>query len=299
MATAAVRAKRAKAVEKANNLFKGSSEPFVSEETYRSDLVKALNYYNIEDDKLLRKNLLAYYKKKDPILCTLFSKASDIEVHHVAVITRLIEREQHVAEKELSYLQTTIQKLSKKYNVAVTPVKAVVAKAPTVVVSIEERILGAAQKHAAEINNEIDQFTKNKTSTFSTKNYLLKNSVSGVVSKRIGDFYKPLQKELTEAVSGKDDQLKEGWSNFTKTQLKKFLVFVEGIILDCQQMVADSKVRKPRTVKKKPAGVLVAKMKYQVKNDDFKLKSFNPADIIGSTEVWVFNTKYITRFAFR
>lgn len=291
MATAAVRAKRAKAVERANSLFKGAQEPIVTKDNYGIDFVKALNYYNHEDDKVLRKNVLSYYKKRDPKVHAVLDKASDTEIRHIAVIVRLLEREQYIADKELNYLETKLKELSSKYKVL--PKKVVDNKKQTTnVISIEDRIIAAAQKHAAEIDNEIDEFTKTKSSMFSTKNYLLANSVSGAVSKRIGEFYKPLQRELAEAVGGKCEQLKEGYSNFSKAQLKKFLAFVESIILDCQQQVADSKVRKPRKIKPKPAGVLVSKMKYQIKNDEFGLKSCNPADIVGSTEVWVFNTKY-------
>ena len=291
MATAAVKAKRAKQVERANSIFKGAAEPLVTQENYNSDLLKALNYYNQEEEKTLRKNLLAYYKKKDPKVYAVVDKASDSEIRHIAVVARLIEREQYVGDKERNYLETKLAELTAKYNV--TPKKvATNTKAVTNVVSIEDRIIAAAHKHAAEIDNEIDEFVKTKSSVFSTKNYLLTNSISGAVSKRIGEFYKPLQRELTETIGGNCDQLNEGYSHFSKSQLKKFLAFVESIILDCQQMVADSKVRKPRTTKAKPAGVLVSKMKYQIKNDEFGLKSCNPADIVGSTEVWVFNTKY-------
>ena len=291
MATAAVKAKRAKQVERANSIFKGAAEPLVTQENYNSDLLKALNYYNQEEEKTLRKNLLAYYKKKDPKVYAVLDKASDSEIRHIAVVARLIEREQYVGDKERNYLETKLAELSAKYKVVTK--KVVDNKKPTTnVVSIEDRIIAAAHKHAAEIDNEIDEFVKTKSSVFSTKNYLLTNSISGAVSKRIGEFYKPLQRELTEAIGGNCDQLNEGYSHFSKSQLKKFLAFVESIILDCQQMVADSKVRKPRTTKAKPAGVLVSKMKYQIKNDEFGLKSCNPADIVGSSEVWVFNTKY-------
>ena len=291
MATAAVKAKRAKQVDRANAIFKGAAEPLVTKDNYNVDLLKALNYYNIEEDKILRKNLLAYYKKQDPKVYAVLDKASDSEIRHVAVVARLLEREQYVAEKELNYLTETIRKLTAKYTVA--PKKVVSnAKANTAVVSIEDRIIAAAHKHAAEIDNEVDQFVKTKSSVFSTKNYLLTNSVSGAVSKRIGEFYKSLQRELSEAIGGNCDQLNEGYSHLSKSQLKKFLAFVEGIILDCQQQVADSKVRKPRTVKTKPAGVLVSKMKYQIKNEEIGMKSCNPADIIGAAEFWVYNTKY-------
>lgn len=293
MATAAVKAKRQKQVDRANAIFKGGSEPIVTQENYGVDILRALNHYNaVEDSKVMRKWLIAYLKKTDKNVVSEIEKAADHEIQQLAVIARLLEREQYVGEKELAFYKKRKHELVTKYKVV--PSKASVKKATNVpvVASIEDRIIGAARKHAAEFDNEIDQFIKQKSSEFSPKTYLLKNNISGAVSKRIGEFYKSLQRELTEAVGGKCDQLNEGYSHLSKSQLRKFLGFVEQIIQDCQQQVADSKVRKPRTVKAKPAGVLVSKMKYQIKNDEFGMKSCNPADIIGSTELWVFNTKY-------
>lgn len=292
MATAAVKAKRQKQVDRANAIFKGGSEPIVTEENYGVDILRALNHYNsVEDSKVLRKWLIAYLKKHDKNNVEAVERAADHEIQQVAVIARLLEREQFVGEKELAFYKKRLHELATKYKVTVS--KTVIkTTAPTNVVSIEDRIIGAARKHAAEFDNEIDTYVKQKSSDFSAKTYLLKNAISGAVAKRIGEFYKPLQRELTEAVGGDCDQLNEGYSNFSKSQLKKFLAFIEQIILDCQQQVADSKVLKPRVKKEKPAGVLVSKMKYLIKSDEFGLKSCNPADIIGSTELWVFNTKY-------
>lgn len=292
MATAAVKVRRAKQVERANSIFKSSSEPIVTKENYNIELLHALNAYNQEEDKVLRKRLLAYYKKRDIKLHDIFDKATDLEIRHVAVITRLLEREQYVGEKELAFLKGRTDQLVEKYSLIKKKIAAVKAIDPNAVVSIEDRIIASAHKHAAEFDGEIDIFVKEKASTFSAKNYLLKNSISGVVSKRIGDLYKPLQKELTEAVSGKCEQLTEGYSNFTKSQLKKYLAFIDSIILDCQQIAVDSKIRKPRAKKAKPAGVIVAKMKYQMKSDEYGLRSINPTEIVTATELWVFNTKY-------
>lgn len=292
MATEAVKAKRQKQVDRANAIFKGALEPIVTKENYNIDFLHALNYYNINgDNKTMRKWFTAYIKKNKPTALSVLDNASDHEIHHAAIVVRLIDREQFVNEKEINHIDKTIKELTAKYATVVQTKVQKKAVNNANIVSIDDRITESARKHAAEFDDEIDQFVKQKSSEFSAKNYLLKNSISGAVSKKLGDFYKSLQRELTEAIGGKCDDLNEGYSHFSKSQLKKFLTFVEGIILDCQQQVADSKVRKPRTVKAKPAGVLVSKMKYQIKNDEFGLKSCNPADIIGSTELWAFNTK--------
>ena len=283
-------AKRKAYLEKVETAMKGAVKPTVKESSYALDIIKALNYHNLHtSEKELRKTILSYVKKNNPKALEGVTKASDYEVRQIAILVTLLNQAQTLEEKELNFISTTIESLRQKYKKEDKPE---VDKPAAVVISIEERIMGAARKHAAEIDGEIDGFVVNKSSTFSMKAYLLSNNVSGAVSKKIAEMYVPLLKELQLAVSGKDDQLKEGYSNFTKPQLKAFAAFVQGIISDCAQQVVTSKVSKPRVRKAKPAGVLVKNMKYQLKNDEYKLTSCNPADIIGATELWVFNTKY-------
>jgi hypothetical protein len=49
--------------------------------------------------------------------------------------------------------------------------------------------------------------------------------------------------------------------------------------------------RKPKARKAQPKEKVVAKMKYKKSDEPLKLVSVNPADIIGSKELWIFNTK--------
>jgi hypothetical protein len=49
--------------------------------------------------------------------------------------------------------------------------------------------------------------------------------------------------------------------------------------------------KKPRAKKPTDKAKVVAKMKYLKQDDKLKLVSVNPQDIIGSQEVWIFNTK--------
>ena len=49
--------------------------------------------------------------------------------------------------------------------------------------------------------------------------------------------------------------------------------------------------RKPRAKKAQPKEKIVAKLKYAKSNEQLKLVSINPTDIIGAKELWVYNTK--------
>ena len=266
-------------------------EPVVTIENYTVELNKALSWYTEHsDDKKRRKYAIEYFAKlgkKNEVLA--INKATDFEIRQVAIICRLLSRQQHITDTHLSWLDKSVKELLYKYKIVKTE-----AKKPTaVVISIQDRIEETAKKYAAEIDNEIDLFVVNKSSEFNTKNFLLANSISAPVAKRIGEFYIPTLNEINEVLAGDDDQLVEGYSNFTKRELKKYLQFVESIIQDCQQQVQTAKAsRAPR--KRKPVSPIkvVAKMKYMKEFAELNLKSSRPESILTSSELWVYNTKY-------
>jgi hypothetical protein len=161
------------------------------------------------------------------------------------------------------------------------------------VVSIQDRIEEKARDLAGEIEGAIDEFITNKKSDFSAKNYLLAQSASAPVAKRIGEFYVRLYNELADAINQEDEQLVEGYSNFNKRELKAFHKFVGVIIEDCEQMVQTAKAtRAPRKRKATPPSKVVGKLKYLKEFAELNLKSCKPEDILSATELWVYNTKY-------
>ena len=285
----------AKRKEKTDQLMaslKGSGEPSVTQDRYVLDLTSAFTWYNInENDKSLRKWLIMYLvstKQKEKVVP--INRASDFEIRQISILSRLKMREQYVSDEHERVLETRIKSLVTKYAEVILEKKEAAATTP--VISIQDRMEELARKHAAEFDAACDEFTFNKKSDFSAKNYLLSNTVSAPVAKRIGDLFKSKHAELLEAYADKGE-LAEGYSNFTKPQLKKFAAFVESLISDCQQQVVSAKVnRAPR--KKKPTSPtkLVSKMKFLKEFEELKLKSIAPTSIIGSNEVWFYNTKY-------
>ena len=281
--------KRKMSLEESLTKLRGD-EPRVSKDNYRVDLINALNWYNANwEDKDYLKAAELYLKKMDMKEYThALSKASSLEIRPIGAIGRLVVTGQHVELNEVEGILVRLEKLKSAY---IKPKTVVVKQDVAVIIplSIQERILEAARTHAAEFDAAIDEYATTKGTTFVAKNYLASNQVSGAVAKRIGEFYKPLIKELTEAQQGKDEQLKEGWSNFGRIELRRFIAFVQSIIDDCTQQTVSAKAqRKPRARKAKPASVLVKKMKYMREYPELKLKSIDSAKIIGSTELWVY-----------
>jgi hypothetical protein len=266
-------------------------EPIVTIEHYTIELNKALAWYSEHsDERKLRKYAIEYFaKQKKQAEVLAINKATDFEIRQIGIICRLLSRQQQISDLHISWLDKTMRELMEKYSVPKEDAK----KKTAVVINIQDRIDESAKKYAAEIDAEIDLFVLNKSSSFETKNFLLANSISAPVAKRIGEFYIPTLNEINEVLAGDDEQLVEGYSNFTKRELKKYLQFVESIIQDCQQQVQTAKAaRSPR--KRKPASPIkvVAKMKYMKEFAELNLKSSRPENILTSSELWVYNTKY-------
>lgn len=296
MATAA---KRQKLIERAERMVKGV-EIQLRPENYKSDLLRALNYYNANhDDKEKKKWFISHYAKIDKKLAVEFLKLDEYHFRYAGILARLMEGGSVLEEKEQNFFNERIEFLKSQAGVKQkSEVKAEqkakdAAKAETNVISIQQRMDEKAHEIAGEIEGAIDDFVLTKKSDFSTKNYLLSKQVAAPIAKRIGEFYVGLSAELHEAIAGKDEQLNEGYSHFTKRELKKFAEFVDNIIADCNQMIQTAKAsRAPR--KRKPVSPvkLVARMKYLKEFPELSLKSVNPQNIIGATEVWFYNAKY-------
>lgn len=293
--------RKRKSLEHSTRILTGGDEPIVTKKDYKAQLMRALNWYNVNREEKHFRAYIEHYVKSSPNLkqyAYAVSKATFLEMKSISVVAHLIERGQYIDIKETLRVLEDLEVLGKKYKKVTTPVKQVVG-VPTVAPSIQERILDSARTHASEVDGQLDVFVKEKGNDFSMKSYLLGNQVSSVVAKKIGEMYKRQVTELEEVVNGKDQQLKEGYSNFSKVQLRKFLEFVRQIVADCNQQVVTAKsLRKPTARKVKPPSVVAAKIKPLREYAELKLKSVEPAKIIGASELWVYNptTRKMTWF---
>lgn len=275
-----------------------ANEPIVTLEEYNISLNSALSWYSEHaNEKTLRKYAIEYFaklNKKHEVLA--INKASDVEIRQLAIVCRLKTREQYLTDKHINFISDTVSNLCVKYKVIKEnkPTPPIASKFVADVLSIQERMEEKARELAGEIEGAIDDFVLNKGKTpFSTKNYLLANSVSAPIAKRIGDAFVKRYNELAAALNEEDVLLVEGYSNFTKRELKALHKFVGEIIDDCHQMVQTAKAtRAPRKRKATTPSKVVSKMKYMKEFTELNLKSCKPEDILTASELWVYNTKY-------
>lgn len=169
-------------------------------------------------------------------------------------------------------------------------------KATTLQPTIQERVREAAYRMTEEIEDALEAFAQDPE-TFEPKAFKMLNLLKGKEVKAahariIKDLYGRNLAELIEASGTKDEQLKEAYSHLSKANLKKITIFYQEIASACDMLMQEAKVnRAPRAKKSVPKEKLVAKLKYAKSNEQAKLVSINPVDIIGAKELWVYNVK--------
>ena len=162
-------------------------------------------------------------------------------------------------------------------------------------VSIQDRIREKTHDVIGDIEELIDT-----NQPFSLYDWMKMQELPAVYCNAIIAHYTPVLDELIKAIDTKDAQLKEGYSHFTKKELKERVVFFNTIIEDCERYSnVTKKIRKPRKPRTVSNEKKLKHFKYQKEDNTFKIASINPEKIIGCQELWTFNTKYKIVTVFR
>ena len=164
------------------------------------------------------------------------------------------------------------------------------------VINIQDRVREATFKMTEEIEDAIESWLT-IPEKFDPKQIKVINLLKGKEAKPahariIKDYYLNGMREITEAITGSDEDLKEAYSNKSKKHLNNLLAFYKEIDSACTMLMEEAKVtRKPRAKKSVPKDKIVEKLKYLKSHEPLKLVSVNPTDILGAKELWIFNAK--------
>lgn len=271
----------------ANHFFAGS-EPKYSIELSQIKLIEVLNWYSQNKNKKdAEKYALDFFKKKFKIDA---SDALDGEVSTFGFVCRIVSNGATLPEKNQIWFENRIEEVKKA--VVNKKVKLVQVSSSTPVVSIQERVAEKVSEIAGELEGSIDELIESDFEKTPSPYGILHDKAKGMHANRLIEIFKKRRVEFDEVLHTKDPDLKEGYSNFTKPQLKKLVAYCDQIITDCMKIAGESaKTRKPRKRKVKSADELVKKISYCEKFDELKLVSVAPKEIIGAMQLWVYNTK--------
>jgi len=276
------------------------AEPITTQDNFRLDYALALNWYNYYwDEADYLKSALAYAKYADMKDCIpAIRKALPKEIRAIAVLGRLMVRDQFVDGDRLESAHTRMNELKQKYSSTQTVLE--LSTSPKVV-SIQDRLNDIALNYKNEIDEEIDKFIDNKyTSDFSMANFLKAKQVNNITSKKIAGLFAAEIEEINTVLKGTDPELNEGYNTTSTYRLKKYLAFLGMIVEDCAKHAVVVKTqRAPRVKKAKSPMKLTENMKYLKEFTDLKLSSIAASKIIGSAELWCYNTENRKLFVYK
>jgi hypothetical protein len=170
---------------------------------------------------------------------------------------------------------------------------------PKQVISIQDRMREKTHDILGEIEGLIDDYLY-KNEEFSLYTWMQSNNIPAAYATSIISKLSPVLDELIEAYDGKDEQLKEGYRSYTKSDLKRIIGFYNTLCDDAAKYAnVTKKTRAPRKPRVQSLEKKLKSFKYQKEDNTFKIASINPEKIIGSQELWTFNTKYKTLSVFR
>jgi hypothetical protein len=191
--------------------------------------------------------------------------------------------------RAIQYLETAVRDVVEKYaeddeedDQPVEVLKSVY-KAPT----IQDRLNEKTAATIGELEGHYDDLEQIKFYDF----LVAQNVPQGQLGK-IEKVYAERRAELELAQAKTDDQVTEGYKHLKAADFKKHYAWLDELAKAIEQYRGVKKATKKARVKKSPSKEkLIAKLKYAKQDTALKLVSINPVDIIGCSELWVYNTK--------
>jgi hypothetical protein len=161
--------------------------------------------------------------------------------------------------------------------------------------NIQDRLREKVSECAGELDGMFDEFVvagAKMSADYKPITVIRGLNVAPQMISDIANLWKHKLAEFETAIEGKDAQVVEGYSNFSKIQMRNIVKFCEAVINDCGAYVQIKKVeRKPRKVKSVPPEKRAAKFKVLMEFAELKLKGLPAASLVDKAEAWLYDTK--------
>ena len=270
-----------------------------------SRLASAFNWYNYYLGKKEVKEFVAdWLDRHEDKNAKAFRSVPEQSIHStLGWMCRMNTMGLDLTEHELLYIENQVSELLSKNK----PAKKLSAQAQasadakaeqqaeTARVTIQDRLREKVSDCAGEIEGMFDEFVvagAKMSADYKPITLIRGMNIAPQMVGTIVDHWKRRVAEFEDVLEGKDAQLVEGYSPWTKTQIKNFVKFAEQVIADCGNYVQIKKVeRKPRAKKAVSPEKQASKFKFLKEFPELKLMSESPAKLVGSSEAWLYDTK--------
>ena len=170
--------------------------------------------------------------------------------------------------------------------------------------SIQDRMRSRFFIIMGDIHDEFEKVWANKGDhkSFKAYTYFVVNNIPGAFMKMIiedvnlvlDEERKGLEYRSIKASERTDEQQDyvESFESYSKVEMKQHIAWWERIIKDCEiYKIQKQKERKPRKYKPPSKEKMAKKIKFKERDNDLKLTSVDPINVIGAHGLVVYNTK--------
>jgi hypothetical protein len=158
--------------------------------------------------------------------------------------------------------------------------------------TIQDRLAERTSEIIGELEGIFDDIATGVKNSTKLYDFLVANNVVQSQLGKYEDLYKTRRAELELAQSKTDAQVTEGYKHLKAADFKRITGWIDDLLAAVEQYRGVKKATKKARVKKAPSKEkVISKLKYCKTDAVLKLVSINPADIVGASELWVYNTK--------
>lgn len=254
-----------------------------SREDYNINLARTLNEYNLEHDIKEAKRLLQLYAKEKKIAVDVSSVPDGAIKATMGWVANLLMTGSKLHEKHVKQLETYLKSLPAKEKKA--------AKAGPRV-SIQDATNNIINEYLGKLEWVFDQLYSAQIKTYDLYTDLKAAQLPKQAVPAVQEWIKEKMRYFLAVFETKDEQVKEAYAAKNKKALKKMLEELASWIPQAEKYGEFKQAnRKPRKKKEKAPAVQVAKLQYLRECVELGIKSINPADLIGCTQLLAFNVK--------
>lgn len=267
----------------------------MTQEEFDHFLRKSFFYYNyFYTQKDLKKYVVNWMKDKySKEEVSKFIRSGDRSVSMtVCSLIKAHTQGMPLREKELQFVKDRIYEVLNSDDIPDEPAVEQKTVAPAAVKTIQDRLNEKTSEHLAHFEGLYDEVVQGATVDPAAYDYFVANAVPQSQLGKFENYIDTQKMHLNAAMDKMDEQYVEAYRHYRAADFKRHLAFFDAIQTAVDQYRQVKKATKKARVKRAPnKEKVVSKLKYMREEKTLKLVSINPVDIIGSQELWCYNTK--------
>lgn len=256
----------------------------------KMQIVSALNWYTYTQETRDSRAALLEFLSHVPRYANAIKQIKTLSDDAIAPAIGWLCR---MARRGLVLKFSEVRRIVKEVKVAAARAVPVVETAPVnKPINIQERLDEKMEEFLGEVEGAFDDYLTGKTNTAGVMHVA---QAMNPPSQRISNIAAVLERRVAEwntLYTSKDKELREGLGELGQREIKARLAWWQQALADVNSYANIKKTaRKPRKRKAVKPEKVVAKLKYCRKNDELKLTSIQPVDILRCSELWVYDVK--------